>query len=118
MSSTFSDNLHLINGRVREMMFRLQPGQATHEISACRELENLLAELTRTAAWLRHVAPDALEDVDLAQEVSDYRQSLEQLQILLPTIQRQLLATKIRLEAAGNHVTAARAWASASQGTL
>ncbi|HEX3353813.1 MAG TPA: hypothetical protein VHS34_13420 [Terriglobales bacterium] len=118
MSSTFSDNLRLINCRVREMMFRLQPGQAADELSACRELESLLAELTRTAAWLRRVPPAALEDVDLAQEISDYRQNLEQLQTLLPTIQQQLLATKIRLELAGNHVTAARAWANASQGTL
>lgn len=118
MASSASEILRLTNGRVRELMHRMQSGEGNEALVKLEDFESLLGEVTRAAAWLRQVSPHSMRDPEWAKEVSDYRSSLEQLRQMLPAIQRRLLAAKVRLEATHTHLTAAMAWSNASRSTL
>ena len=109
--------LRLANRRVRELMTRLGP-PASHPSAVHQDLDALLHELTHAAEWLRGVSPDSMLEGELAKEVSDYRNSMERLQQMLPKIQGRLLAEKARLESERSHLVAAANWAKTSKNTV
>jgi hypothetical protein len=118
MPSKVSETLRLTNGRVRELLDRMQRAEDKEVLVKQQDFDTLLGEVTRAAVWLRRVSLLSMSDEDLAKEISEYRDSLEQLQQMLPAIHRKLLAKKVRLEARRLHLMAAAGWANASQGTL
>ncbi len=118
------ETIRLINRRVRELMTRMQAGEVGGTAAGFAPLVeagnfySLLEELTRAAAWLRHVPPHFMLDAEWAKEISDYRNRLECLQQALPAIHGRLLAERARLEGARSHLAAVTAWASISKETL
>ena len=118
MASSVSETLRLTNGRVRELIHRMQTAEGRDALVKQQDFDALLGEVTRAAVWLQRVSPLSVSDEGLAKEISEYRGSLEQLQQMLPAIHRRLLAEKVRLEATRHHLTAATGWANASQRTL
>jgi hypothetical protein len=118
MPARQTENLRLTNDRVRGLLNRLQRAEDTGALVKRQDFDSLLGEVTQAAAWLRQLSPQSANDVELAREISDYRNSLEHLQRRLPAIRSRLLAEKVRLEGTRCHLKAALAWADASQGTL
>lgn len=79
----------------------------------------LLAELLRTGADLRAEPLPAMgSDPELDTELHEYRRHVERLRELLPSIHRQLLGERSRLEAQRTRVRSAAEWARASRQTL
>ena len=79
----------------------------------------LLSELLRVGAALRAQPPtEKGVDLELDAELAKYRGQVERLRDLLPSIHRQLLAERARLEAQKARVQSAAQWARASRQTL
>jgi hypothetical protein len=90
------------------------PAAATPEHMAA-----LLSELLRAGAGLRaEPLPANGLDPELDAEIHEYRRQVERLRDLLPSIHRQLLAERARLEAQRTRVRSAAEWARASRQTL
>jgi hypothetical protein len=82
-------------------------------------MAGLLSELLRAGMGLRaEPLPARGFDPELDEEIDQYRRHVEHLRDLLPSIHRQLLAERARLEAQRSRVQAAAAWARASRQTL
>jgi hypothetical protein len=79
----------------------------------------LLSELLRVGSELR-AKPVPAKGADPAwdEELEAYRNHVERLRALLPSIHSQLLAERARLETQQSRVRAAAAWAHASRQTL
>jgi hypothetical protein len=118
MSPTAVETLRLTNGRVRDLMTRLHPTASDPALVNLQDFYDLMGELARDAQWLRGVSPASMLETEMAREVSTYRSSMEQLQKMLPTIERHLLQEKARLESEHSHLKAAADWADASKKTL
>jgi hypothetical protein len=79
----------------------------------------LLSELLSAGVELRSEAiPQRGTDLDLDRELDRYRQNVEQLRELLPSIQGQLLAERARIESQRARIQSATHWARASRQTL
>jgi len=124
LSPNMIERMRLLNRRVRELMKGMRAGEGNDTavggvpLVEVGNFDNLLGELTRAAAWLQRVPPDAMLDVAWTKEISDYRRSLECLQQALPAIHDRLLAEKVRLEGTRTHLAAVSAWAGISKQTL
>lgn len=79
----------------------------------------LLSELLRIGSDLRS-KPIPAKGTDPAwdEELEAYRQNVERLRCLLPSIHRHLLGERARIEAQRGRIGAAAAWARASRQTL
>jgi hypothetical protein len=79
----------------------------------------LFSELLRAGKELRAEAlPEKGFDPELDHELDQYRRHVERLRELLPSMHRQLLAERARLEAQRTRVRSAAEWARASRQTL
>jgi hypothetical protein len=82
-------------------------------------MATLLSELLSAGATLRaQPIPARGDDPELDLEMASYRQTVELLRDVLPSIHRQLLAERARIEAQRARVQSASAWAHASRQTL
>lgn len=119
-----SQNLRDTNCRFRfwldSMLARQgRPTVATPEHISPELMAGLLSELLRAGAGLRaEPLPAKGTDAEWDRELDEYRGNVERLRDLLPSIHRQLLAERARLEAQRTRVRSAAEWARASRRTL
>ena len=118
MSSATIQRLGAINQNLRARLLRLMGGHNRPTAIAPTEFTDLLAELLGAADCLRSIPAGASPDAELATEISEYRNNVEQLGQILPWVQGRLLVEKARLQTLQTHMTAAKAWAQASRETL
>ena len=92
-------------------------GQAV--IATPEQMAALLSELLCAGAALRaEPIPAKGNDPELDIELESYRSHVERLRDLLPSLHRQLLAERARIEGQRSRVHSAAAWARASRQTL
>ena len=118
MSSATFQRLRAVNQNLHARLVRLLGGPNRPATIAPTEFTDLLAELLRAADCLRGMPAAGAVDADLAAEISEYRNNVEKLVKVLPSVQGRLLVEKARLQTLQSHMTAAKAWAQASQKTL
>jgi hypothetical protein len=111
------DNLRETNHRLRFWLESLVPGQERPAIATSQQMAGLLSELLRAGEWLRAGLPQE-RDTDLEAELATYRQNVERLRELLPSMQRVLLGEKARLEGERTRVESAAEWVRGSRQTL
>lgn len=102
--------------RARLDRLRVEPGRPA--IIMPGEFTDLLHELQSAAPCLRSLSSTVAISAETADEIAEYRKSLEQLEKILPWVQGRLLVEKARIQTLQSHMTAAKAWADASQKTL
>jgi hypothetical protein len=114
-SQTLRETNHRLNFWLESMRTpHGQPALATPE-----HMAGLLSELLRAGADLRaQPLPAKGSDPELDVELDEYRRHVEHLRDLLPSIHRQLLAERARLEAQRTRVRSAAEWARASRQIL
>jgi hypothetical protein len=118
MSAATIQSLRVVNRNVRATLARLQ-GEPNRSLAvAPAEFAGLIAELLRATNCLLHCDPHPPAEVEFEKEISEYRNTLEQLAKVLPSVSGRLLTEKARLEAARARLANAAAWAQASQKTL
>lgn len=132
-----AQNLHETNQRLRFWLETLFPHEAPPAAATAPQMAGLLSELLRAGEWLRSGLPQSgmsqaglqpaglmqagltqETDPELEAELGTYRQNVERLRELLPSIQRVLLREKARLEAERAQIQAATEWAAGSRRTL
>jgi hypothetical protein len=106
----------------RRLSFLLDSMPAKPEASAVATPEDmaaLLAELLRAGTELRaEPLPAKGSEPELDKELREYRRHVERLRQLLPSVHRQLLGERARIEAQRSRVRSAAEWARASRQTL
>jgi len=110
--------LRAVNQNLRARLARLQGGPNRPAVIAPTELTDLRAELIRATDYLSAVPAGSTPVPLMENEISEYRNHLVELEKILPWIQGRLLVEKARLQSLQSHMTAAKAWALASQQTL
>jgi hypothetical protein len=110
-------DLHEANLRLRFWLDSLVLDQADTAPVSPEQMAALLSELLRAGEWLR-TGQAKTKDLERDEKVREYRGHLEQIRDLLPTIHRQLLLERARLEAERTRVEFAAAWAQGSRQTL
>jgi len=134
--------LQRVNLALRLSLSRLRPENKGCSTISAKDFSDLLAELLSARECLHHLAdtssrqgqtrsdppnpapipavslPDAAETVLVARETRAYRDNLEQLSALLPSLHSRLLTEKHRLQNAQSHVMAAAGWSQARKETL
>jgi hypothetical protein len=118
MSSDTAASLRIANDNLRAGLARLQPEPNAPWLLKPEDLSGLLAVVLRAARCRRSLASNAFPDAELEKEICEYRNNIEELAKVLPSVLGRLLAEKARLQNAQAHVTAAGAWARASEETL
>ena len=111
MPAPATQGLQVINARLRAVLADWQTTSGEPASLKTPVLADLLEDLRRAAEWLRAIPPNSPPDDELAREISEYRNHVQQLQQILPAIQARMLAEKARLESARSHLAAAAAWA-------
>jgi hypothetical protein len=113
-----SQELHETNQHMRFWLDSIS--QQGHPAGSTPEpMAALLSELSRAGARLRaEPSPQKGSDPELDAELDEYRRHVERLRELLPSIHRQLLAERARIEAQRTRVRSAAEWARASRQTL
>jgi|ERR1700682_2151964 hypothetical protein len=112
-----TQNLHQTNDRLRFWLDSLAPEHAQPAPATPEQMAGFLSELLRAGEWLRSGLPQG-KNPDLQTELCEYRMNVERLRELLPSIHRQLLSERSRLEAARAQVESAGEWARVSRQTL
>jgi len=113
----FALSFHETNARLRFWLDSLAAGVATESSSATpQQISGLLAELLRAGERLRTLP--ARRSAELEQELDQYRQNVEHLRELLPSIRRALLEHRARLEQERSRLRTAADWARGSRQTL
>jgi hypothetical protein len=114
-----SQTLRETNHRLGFWLNRLRTSHGEPVLATPEHMAGLLSELLRAGMGLRaEPLPARGFDPELDEEIDQYRRHVEHLRDLLPSIHRQLLAERARLEAQRSRVQAAAAWARASRQTL
>ena len=113
-----AQDLRETNSRLRFWLDSLTAKQIAIKPSPAtpQQMEGLLAELMRAGRQLR-VLP-AARDPELESELSSYRNNVERLRALLPTVHANLLQERALLEKERARVEAAAEWARRSRQTL
>jgi hypothetical protein len=112
-----AQNLHETNHRLGFWLESLVPDHEPPAAATPQQMAGLLSELLRAGEWLRTGLPQE-RDPELEAELGIYRQNVEHLRELLPSIQKLLLHEKARLEAGRAQVESATEWARSSRRTL
>ena len=116
-SALLAQNLHQTNDRLHCWMDSLVSDHG-HPVTATPEqMAGFLSELLRAGEWLHAGLPQE-KGAELQTELGEYRKNVERLRELLPSIHRQLLNERSRLEAARAQVESAGEWARVSRQTL
>lgn len=118
LSLSRSQELYETNQHMRFWLDSISQ-QGHPAVAASEHMAALLSELSRVGGRLRaEPLPAKGSDPELDAELDEYRCHVERLRELLPSIHRQLLAERARLEAQRTRVRSAAEWARASRQTL
>jgi hypothetical protein len=112
-----TQNLHETNHRLCVWLEGLGSDETVPVAATPQQMAGLLSELLRAGEWLRTGLPQQ-RDMELEAELATYRQNVERLRELLPSIQRVLLGEKARLEGQRTRVDSATEWVRGSRQTL
>jgi hypothetical protein len=113
-SQLLAQNLRETNSRLR---FWLDGPVREHAQPTPQQMAGILSALLQAGQWLRlRQAMQSNSDFDA--ELADYREIVERLREIMPSIHNQLLWERSRLEAERARVNAATAWAQSSLQTL
>jgi len=121
----FALNFHETNARLAGLLDSLlldrmppnpAPLKASPRAASAQQMATLLSELMRAGQWLRSLPCE--KDAALERELSEYRQQVERLRVLLPSIHQTLLGERARLEHERARVVSAAEWAQRSRQTL
>jgi hypothetical protein len=116
---SLAQNLRVTNGRLRFWLDSMADRHEQPALVTPEHMAALLSELLRTGAGLRaEPIPAKGNDPELDRELEKYRCNVERLRELLPSIHRQLLVERTRLEAQRARIRSAAEWAHASRQTL
>ena len=119
-SYDLAHDLHAINCRLRFWLDSLVPVSASAagqpQTATPEQMNGLLSQLMQAGAYLRSMPLD--RDVALEEEITEYRNQVERLRALLPSIHETLLREKARLEEARSRLALAGHWARLSGQTL
>jgi hypothetical protein len=118
MSNTVAESLRIANGQLRGVLSRLQTDANAPWLLKPGDLSDLRAIVSHATGCRRSLASGAVPDAELENEICEYRNNLEKLAQVLPSVQGSLLAEKARVQNAQLHVAATNAWAQASKRTL
>jgi hypothetical protein len=113
--------LQIMRHSNRRLSFCLDSIAAKHgrEVVTPEQMGALLSELLATGAGLRaQPLPAAGNDLELDNELAEYRRQVERLRQLLPSIHQALLIERDRIEAQQSRLLSATEWARASRQTL
>jgi hypothetical protein len=114
-----SQHLHETNRRLGFWLDSLIDEQGQPTVAVPEQMAALLSELLQAGAAFRaNPIPTLGHDPKLDAELAHYRCQVERLRDLLPSLHRQLLAERARLEAQQIRVRSAAQWARASRQTL
>lgn len=114
-----TSNFHETNIRLRSLLDELCPlngGEAPARVITPEEIAGLLSELMRAGGWLRSLPND--NDAALGHELAHYREQVERLRDLMPSLHEALLRERARLEQERKRLTSASQWAEGSRQTL
>ena len=117
MPSTAIEDIHCATQKVQGLIALVLPVSSTSSMIDAKLFAGLLESMGRANQWLG-VRACEVREVDLEKEIAEYRQNLERLGQLLPTIQGKLLIEKARLQQARLHLEGAVAWTQARKKTL
>jgi hypothetical protein len=112
-----TENLHDTNSRLRFWLESLASDRRCPGLATPQEMGGLLSELLRAGEWLRGGLP-ADRDPALESELAEYRSNLGRLREVLPSIHRQLLLERARLEEERTRVDSAAIWAQGARQSL
>ena len=107
MPPSLIETLRTANYQLRAELSHLDAGSSP----IAPNLPGLLAQISQTSEALRGASPSVLADPQLQQELSHYRNQLEQLRQVLPGFHVRLQVEKARLRAALDHLHSVSAWA-------
>ena len=109
--------LRCANERLYALLAQLRQESVGAGIGGTDALLRLLSEVANTAR-LSGMFAQCVGSAAGEKELSKYREILEELRQLLPTIQIRLLSDRARLEAERAHCCSLTAWAETSRRTL
>jgi len=112
-----AQNLQQSSDRLRFWMDCLFPDHGGPITATPEQMVGLLSELLRAGEWLRAGLPQE-KNSQLQAALDEYRRNMERLRELLPSIHRQLLSERARLEGARVQVESAVEWARGTHQTL
>ena len=119
LTLSHAQNIRDTNRRLSFLLADVPANPGLSAVATPEHMAALLAELLRAGAALRaEPRPAKGSDLELDTELDEYRRHVERLRELLPSIHRQLLAERARLEAQRTRVRSAAEWARASRQTL
>ncbi len=110
-------DVHEANSRLTFWLNSLVLSRADTPAVTPEQMAALLSELMRAGEWMRNGQPQS-RTRDVEETIREYRGQLERIRDLLPTIHRQLLAERARIESERSRVKCAAAWAQASRRTF
>lgn len=116
-----SSLLQIMRNSNRRLSFCLDGIAAKHgrEVVTPEQMGALLSELLAAGAGLRaQPLPVRGNDLELDNELAEYRRQVVRLRDFLPSIHRALLTEKARIEAQRSRLQSATEWARASRQTL
>ncbi len=102
------DELERVNQQISAEIHRFQDG------SAMVHLDVLLAQLIAAGECLRTL--DLQNDPDAVSRQDEFRENLEHLAAVLPSMHDRLLVDRARLERARSHLNGALTWANSFSG--
>ena len=114
-----AQSLRETNQRLRSWLEQMSAKCGRRRPATPADIAELLSELLSTGVELRSAAiPPQGIDLDLDRELDCYRQNIEQLREVLPSIQGQLLSERARIESQRARMESAADWARASRQTI
>jgi hypothetical protein len=118
MPSLLQD-LRDVNRRLRVHLESIAIRQQNARAVTSQQMSALLSELLSVGAGFRaQPLPVPGNDLELDGELREYRRQVERLRDLLPSIHRELLAERARIELQRARMQSAAEWARASRQTL
>jgi hypothetical protein len=119
LTSSRCKDLRETNVRLRAWLDGTTADRADRNKTSPANISFLLSELLHAGAGLRsEPIPTRGTDPELDRELDEYRRNVERLRDLLPSIHRQLLTERAKLEAQRSRVQSALAWSHTSLQTL
>jgi hypothetical protein len=108
--------LKVANQNLSQLIQLLLPSDSPREPIGPDHLAVVLTEILTVGEWLQNGRVPG-DDVGLAAAIRQYRNHLERLRGLLPSLHADLLTERARLESERSHLEAATAWTGASRST-
>jgi hypothetical protein len=112
MVLTRLEDLCRANNKLRDIL------EVLRSEASARELANAISELSRSISGPERVSTPDYETPELETQICEYREIIRQLGRILPCVEANLLAEKVRLEAERAHLAVAANWLQASKQIL